>query len=227
MPSPRKAKRRGVYQIRNLATGLIYVGSSEDLAERWRIHLYQLRTGTHQSKRMLADFQELGADTFVFEVLEETNFDIADLYAREDYWLEKLKPFDPRVGYNILHNTNGNGHKRSEEVCRAISEGRKGMRFTEEHRRRIGAALTGREVSPETGKAISAGRKASPKAKAAILEHNAQKRMLTESEVRKIMLMAARGIFPTAIARELGLTRGVVRAILAGETYTEITGIGN
>jgi group I intron endonuclease len=225
MPSPRKAKRRGVYQIRNVASGLIYVGSSEDLAERWRVHFYQLRTGTHQSKRMLADFQELGSDSFVFEILEETGPDIADLYAREDYWLEKLRPFDPRIGYNILANVNGNGRKLSLEVCRAISEGHKGKRFTEEHRRRIAAALTGREVASTTGAAISAGRKASLKAKAAILEHNTAKRMLTESEVRKIMAMSAQGIFPTAIAREMGLTRGVVRAILAGETYTEITGL--
>ena len=215
MPGPRKRKRRGVYQIRNLINGLIYVGSSEDLDNRWRIHQDRLKRGNHPNARLLADFQEHGLRSFIWEELELSDDD--DLYAREDWWIDKLRPYDPNIGYNMYPSANGKGFVRSAEVRRRISDGHKGKRFTEEHRRKISESLTG--LPRLYGEAVSAGRKASPKAQAAIKALNAAKRVFSDEEVRRIRSMTGSH---TAIARELGVSRRVIRAILSGETYAEI-----
>jgi group I intron endonuclease len=226
MAPPRSRVRRGVYQIRCLVNGRVYVGSSENLTMREQKHWWRLRNGTHSAKRMLSDFRLYGRENFVFEVLEEPNPNVIDLYPREDYWLEKLRPFDPEIGYNThFVSTSSLGTIRDDEVRRNISNGRMGMKFTEEHKGHIAKANTGAVFSPERCANISAARKASDKAKKAIGELNASKRVLPREQVVKVVDLRLSGLGPQAIADELQVSRRVVRAILEGETYTEITGI--
>lgn len=58
----------GVYQLRNVATGDLYVGGSIDVLRRWQGHRTNFRAGTH-SYAMQAAFREHGKDSFVFELL--------------------------------------------------------------------------------------------------------------------------------------------------------------
>jgi hypothetical protein len=66
----------------------------------------ELRQGNHRNARLQADARLLGADAFVFEVLEvlpapeeEQRFPRDALKALEAAWLQRLRPWGER-GYN-------------------------------------------------------------------------------------------------------------------------------
>lgn len=58
----------GVYLIRNMANGRVYVGRSENIARRFGSHAGMLRRGTHHNARLQADWNEFGESAFKFEV---------------------------------------------------------------------------------------------------------------------------------------------------------------
>jgi hypothetical protein len=96
----------GIYQIKNLASGKIYIGRSADLNGKINSERFQLRNNMHMNRELQGDFNALGEEKFAFEVLdrltpkEELGHDCgADLRTLEAMWLEKLQPFDAR-GYH-------------------------------------------------------------------------------------------------------------------------------
>lgn len=96
----------GVFQIRNLASEKVFVGSTRNLDGIFNKNKFQLSAGNHPSKSLQKDWNESGANKFEFEVLEEVfpreNLDYdyaADLEVLEDLWLEKLEPYGEK-GYN-------------------------------------------------------------------------------------------------------------------------------
>ncbi|HLP15038.1 MAG TPA: metalloregulator ArsR/SmtB family transcription factor [Bacteroidota bacterium] len=94
----------GVYQIRNTQTGRILLGSSLNLHGPWNKHRFALSTGVHSNKELQKDWNELGPDAFVFEVLEtvkvdpDVNMSVA-LETLEKSWTAKLDPYGAN-GYN-------------------------------------------------------------------------------------------------------------------------------
>lgn len=96
----------GVFQIRNLQTGRIYIGSSNDLQAFWRSQKFQLEAGMHSNSELQADWNQFGAEQFIYEILEEikpsddtsVNYD-KDIKALEELMIEALQPFDEN-GYN-------------------------------------------------------------------------------------------------------------------------------
>jgi hypothetical protein len=94
----------GVFQIRNLTNEKAFIGKSENLDGIFNRIEFQLKANVHHQKELQADWNELGADNFEFEILEELEFregiDIKkELEFLEDLWLEKLQPFG-KLGYN-------------------------------------------------------------------------------------------------------------------------------
>lgn len=66
-----------------------------------------LKIGSHTNKELQNDWNELGSDKFIFEILEvvnikdDPNFNLKDeLTLLEQIWLEELQPVGER-GYNI------------------------------------------------------------------------------------------------------------------------------
>jgi hypothetical protein len=101
-----RVKPSGVFQIKNMANGKVLLGSSLNLEGPLNKHRFMLRTNGHPNKELQKDWNELGADQFVFEILETVqlsdnpNFNLKDeLTLLEEIWLEKLQPFGER-GYN-------------------------------------------------------------------------------------------------------------------------------
>ena len=99
----------GVFQIRNLTNEKVFVGKSENLDGIFNRIQFQLNAGVHNQKQLQNDWNELGAEKFEFEILEELEFrenlDIKkELEFLEDLWLEKLQPFGER-GYNERKKT--------------------------------------------------------------------------------------------------------------------------
>src|SRR4051794_9668136 len=96
----------GVFQIRNKKDDKVFVDSSLNVPGKINRHIFALKAGLHAAKRLQLAWNELGEDSFEFEVLEDvlprtdTNYDYAaDVQTLEDLWLEKLQPFGDN-GYN-------------------------------------------------------------------------------------------------------------------------------
>jgi len=102
-----RVKPAGVYQVKNLVNGKVLLGSSLNLEGPLNRHKFMLKIGSHTNKVLQKDWNELGSDQFVFEILEQVqvkddpNFNLKDeLTLLEMIWLEKLQPVGER-GYNI------------------------------------------------------------------------------------------------------------------------------
>jgi len=103
-----KAKAAGVFQVKNVVNGKVLLGSSLNLDGPLNGHKFMLEISGHTNKALQKEWNEFGADKFVFEFLEvvkvkndDPNFNLDDeLTLLEQIWLEKLQPFG-KCGYNI------------------------------------------------------------------------------------------------------------------------------
>jgi group I intron endonuclease len=101
--APRQA---GIYQIKNLKSGKILLGSSTNLHGPLNKHRFMLSIDRHDNAVLQDDWNRLGSNAFSFEILEvvrpsdDPAFCLEDeLALLEQIWLEKLQPFGER-GYN-------------------------------------------------------------------------------------------------------------------------------
>lgn len=101
-----RLKPAGIYQVRNTANGKMLLGSSLNLEGPLNRHGFMLKIGSHTNKALQTDWNELGAEAFTFEILEEVkvkqdpNFNLQDeLTLLEMIWLENLQPVEN--GYNL------------------------------------------------------------------------------------------------------------------------------
>lgn len=81
-------KISGVYKITNTITGDFYIGSSKDIKSRWANHKSPSTWVKRPGMKLYQVFAKYGLANFTFEVIEETS----DIYKREQYWIEQLKP---------------------------------------------------------------------------------------------------------------------------------------
>ena len=102
-----RIKPSGIYQVKNIANGKVLLCSSLNLEGTLNRHNFMLKIGSHTNKGLQKDWNELGPEKFIFEILEEVkvvdspNFNLKDeLTLLEEIWLEKLQPFGER-GYNL------------------------------------------------------------------------------------------------------------------------------
>ena len=99
--------RMGVFQIRNLANGKIFIARGMNVQGKLNSAKFQLEQGSHPVSEMQDDYKKLGSDKFSFEVLDyldpkkdDLNFDYTDdLKLLEQMWIDKLQPYGEK-GYN-------------------------------------------------------------------------------------------------------------------------------
>ena len=96
----------GIYRIRNLVNGKIFLGSGLNLNGKSNSFKFQLKSGLHVNSDLQKDYNEFGDDNFIFEIADllEPNEDLAydyrdDLKVFLEMWMEKLQPFG-EIGYN-------------------------------------------------------------------------------------------------------------------------------
>ena len=100
----------GIYQIKNMKNGKIYIERAKDLRGKINSSKFQLKNGLHPNKEMQRDFNEMGEESFSFDVLdylkpkEDLNYDYTEeLRLLKEMWLEKLQPYNEK-GYNAKNN---------------------------------------------------------------------------------------------------------------------------
>jgi group I intron endonuclease len=96
----------GIFQIKNLKNGKVFIQSAWDVRAKINSHRFQLKNGSHRNEALQKDFNEFGEENFSFEVLdylkpkEDLNYDYTeDLKILEAMWQEKLQPYNDR-GYH-------------------------------------------------------------------------------------------------------------------------------
>jgi len=147
-----------VYQIRNVLTGHVYIGSSNDTDRRWLLeHRGELRRGQHANIHLQRAWNRDGEDSFIFEILEECSE--LNLISREQYYLDTVRK--TRQVYNMslfvdtpLRGRSGPlgtfyGRHHTEEHKRRMSEKLRGRKFTDEHRQHMCESARGKKLSDE------------------------------------------------------------------------------
>ncbi len=134
----------GVYKITCTANGRFYIGSAVNLQQRRRQHFSDLRLNKHHSLHMQRAWNKYGEHAFTFEVVEYVL--PMSLTAREQYWLNKLKPFG-RKGFNIAHDTISPslGRKHTLEEIEKM----KGRKASPETIEKLRQAKLGKKQLPE------------------------------------------------------------------------------
>lgn len=94
----------GVYQIKNLVSGKIYIGTSRNVKKLNGV-IFQLNTGSFMNKALQSDWSRLGEEKFLVEVLEYFVEDedyvttMKKIKKLERAWKEKLQPYGDK-GYH-------------------------------------------------------------------------------------------------------------------------------
>ena len=96
----------GVFQIRNLTNGKVFIGSSLDLVASWNSQRFQLNAGLHQNGKLQKDWNEMGAENFIYEVVSELHQDDnavvnynREIKKLEDLVIDDIQPFGEK-GYH-------------------------------------------------------------------------------------------------------------------------------
>lgn len=153
----------GVYSIVCIPNGYMYIGSSINIASRWRHHRASLNRGDHKNIFLQRAWNKYGQKAFGFTILEICQSD--NRVSRELYWMKKLNPIfnlsvvDPkkdrftwsketrqRMSESAKGHHNGIGVKRSGETRKKLSavlignQNAKGHKHTDEERRKMSDA---------------------------------------------------------------------------------------
>lgn len=104
-------KTTGVYMIKNLNNGKVYVGQAKNLQKRLLQHL-----AAKTDKPLHKEIQKDGIDSFEFRVLEVC--EKSELDSIEQKYIRKFNSTDEKYGYNI--SPGGNATKLTEDVVLQI-----------------------------------------------------------------------------------------------------------
>jgi len=132
--------KSGVYKITNIINGMFYIGSSNDIRQRWNEHRSDLRRKIHSNIKLQHAWNFYGEDKFTFELIEETESTQSFIFEREQHYLNILKPHIREIGYNLSDKATGGDHftnnPRKEEIRRKLREmnlGEKNPMFNKNH----------------------------------------------------------------------------------------------
>ena len=139
-----------IYKITNTVNGQAYIGQTYRDVEV-RVLREHLRNTSSSCKSLASAVKECGEDNFTYEILEDGILpELLDSFEIEAIRIHKtLSPH----GYNLT--SGGGGGSRSLETREKMSEARKGIKFSEEHRLNISKALKGKRLPAETRRKLS------------------------------------------------------------------------
>lgn len=113
----------GIYLIQNIATGMKYVGSSNDVRGRAIGHMRKLRSNKHANRYLQASWVEHGESAFRWAIIEASD-DISSLAKIEAFYISELRSGFGDAGFNLIINP-GTG-ALADDVRRRMSESKKG-----------------------------------------------------------------------------------------------------
>lgn len=198
--------KSGIYQIKNLITGKVYVGSALNLRQRWAEHQSTANRGIHRNRKLQAAWNKYGRDAFEFSILLYCEPHNLILY--EQIVIDALDVI--KLGYNLSPKAGSSlGVKLTDSARAKISEVKRGFKHTEETKAKMSVAQKGNKYAlgwkhtDETkaklstqriGNKINLGRKQTPEHIAKVAAKNTgRKRAPTSDETRKKISVANSG----------------------------------
>ena len=146
----------GIYCIRNLINGKRYIGSSNNLRRRLIGHKHRLKKGNHVNRVLQSAWNKYGEAAFVFEILKLC--DVSDCLHQEQEFVDRLNCIAPG-GYNLRKDVTANyGLRHTDESKRKISEAQTGRKLPEAWCKNIGNGKRGSKHSDESKAKISTAR---------------------------------------------------------------------
>ncbi len=144
----------GIYKITCTTNNRCYIGSAINLRQRRNDHFSALRRKNHRNRHLQRAWNKYGEQSFIFEVIEL----VLSLFLleREQYWLDKLKPFGNR-GFNIAIvagsslglETSQSTREKQRIVKIGKPSNRLGVKLSKETRDRISLTKTGHKFDSE------------------------------------------------------------------------------
>lgn len=173
----------GIYKIQNILNDKVYIGSSIHIMNRWSRHRSDLEKNRSTSNKLQLSYNKNGKDNFKFSIIEECSID--ELLEREQFYIDLFDSYNK--GYNsvkfaghtlgfsptketrdkirntLLKMNHMKGKKHSDESRKRMSESHKGVKLSEEHKRKISENSSrhnlGKHLSDETKKKLSKSHK--------------------------------------------------------------------
>ncbi len=124
----------GIYRIVNKVTQKCYVGQSQNIEYRWKVHIGILSRNGYGNSKLQNAWNKYGKDNFIFEILEEC--EVAKLDEREIYYIQIYNSYED--GYNHTKGGSGvRGWHHSQEFKDMIALNNKTRPYSEKARQRI------------------------------------------------------------------------------------------
>ena len=141
----------GIYKITNLVNSRVYIGASKNVEKRWSEH----RNGR---TAIAGDLQIFGLDNFKFEVLLECPEDMLCQWERDMICLYDSD--DPEKGYNCKNDRpysleRGESLKGKPSGMKGHVAWNRGLKTSDETKRKMSEANRGHTVSEETKRKLS------------------------------------------------------------------------
>lgn len=219
----------GIYAIRNVVNGKVYVGSAVNLRIRWKNHRNGLIKQTHHNRHLQGAFNKYGESNLQFIVLEFVS-DVNSLVNREQVHIDSHQAANKKYGYNLAP-TAGNclgvkmppeaiaktaaahrGMKRSAETRALISAAGKGKKIPQHVIDAVVRAHKGKKMSPEAiAKSANSrrGKKLSPEHRAKITANNLGRKASPETRAKLSAVRTGVKQSPETIAKRAEKIRGV------------------
>lgn len=147
--------RTGVYAIKHISTGKIYVGSSSTcLYRRLLRHINLLSRKIHSNLHLQASWNKYGLEGFAFSVLKFCNTE--NCIKQEQKYIDVYRSYDRKFGYNKSPTAGSRlGNKQSEETKLKLSIAGRGRKHSKETIYRIVKANTGKKRSKNFCRRVS------------------------------------------------------------------------
>lgn len=194
-------KKAGVYCIKNLKTGKVYIGSSQCLSKRKNEHFNGLRNNKHHCYHLQKSYNQYGEKYFLFCIIEYIQ-DIKQLLRREQYWLLHYNVGNHDRCYNtcLFSSATTRGLKFSEEVRVKHSKARKGKKFTESHKKHLSESNRGKKRTEEQKQRMREGNRKRGFTKAqklALKKRNDTYKGANNPNAKKVICLDTKQIFNT------------------------------
>lgn len=120
----------GIYIIRNIANGKLFVGMAEDFRKRKAEYLGALRRGNMKNPAMQEDFNLFGENEFEIELIEACGKE--EMGGRKRFWIDHFGSDNKMMGYNkpparpvMPESVTIFGEKRKKETKKRLRRGKK------------------------------------------------------------------------------------------------------
>jgi len=144
----------GIYKMTCLPNGKIYIGSSEDVDKRIKVHFRRLKNNNHTNPHLQNAYNLYGANEFSLMVLEECERE--SLLEREQYWMDLTQCYNRKIGFNNCKKSDRpTGYKHTDHAKYKMRQAKLGKKLPQKQIAKMVESRKGFKHSKETKDKIS------------------------------------------------------------------------